>query len=274
MTCRSARWLLDRYGNATLSMGFLPIMRIRRSPKSSLRHHPARANGIVLQWLKLEILHHPMRRSTINKPQVQTTGKRWMKRRLICLAALCLAAAGASAQPVSFKGKTVTMIIGYPAGGGTDISGRLIAAVLAKHLPGEPTVTTQNMPGAEGMMALNYFVRKPSPTGSRSQWVRGRKPNRPITEIRNRTTIPPNSSIIGGVGRGGSALIINRAAEPRLYAQEPAPVIMGTTSGAPRTATCRWRPGARSSSAGISNGCWDIEERMSCSWRSSVARSK
>ena len=40
-------------------------------------------------------------------------------------------------EPVSFKGKTVTMIIGFAAGGGTDLAGRLIAAHLGKYLPGK-----------------------------------------------------------------------------------------------------------------------------------------
>ena len=61
-------------------------------------------------------------------------------------------------QPVTFKDKTLTMIIGYPPGGGTDASGRLIALFLTKHLPGNPTLVVRNMPGAEGIVALNYFI--------------------------------------------------------------------------------------------------------------------
>jgi tripartite-type tricarboxylate transporter receptor subunit TctC len=70
-----------------------------------------------------------------------------------------------AAEPVSFKGKTVTMIIGFAAGGGTDLSGRLIAAYLGKYLPGQPTVIVQNMPGAEGMTAMNFFANQPKPDG-------------------------------------------------------------------------------------------------------------
>lgn len=71
-----------------------------------------------------------------------------MARLLACLAALVLAGASTFAQPVSFKGKTVTMIIGYPAGGGTDVSGRLVASVLSRYLPGEPTVVAHRAPRA------------------------------------------------------------------------------------------------------------------------------
>jgi len=158
-----------------------------------------------------------------------------MNRLLVCLAAWGVAASGASAEPVSFKGKTITMIVGYPAGGGTDISGRLIASGLGKHLPGEPTVTTQNVPGAEGMTALNFFVQQTKPdgltitmgSGSQADSTHYRKPQSYYD--------PTKFIFIGGVGRGGSALIINREAEARLHARDAAPVIVGTTSGAPRT---------------------------------------
>ena len=42
---------------------------------------------------------------------------------------------------------------------------------------------------------------------------------------------PSTFAFIGGAGRGGSALVINADAGPRLYAKDAAPVIMGTTSG-------------------------------------------
>jgi tripartite-type tricarboxylate transporter receptor subunit TctC len=51
-----------------------------------------------------------------------------MKRLMLGLAAALLTCSGAAAQaPVRFEGKTITMIIGYAVGGGTDASGRLIA---------------------------------------------------------------------------------------------------------------------------------------------------
>jgi tripartite-type tricarboxylate transporter receptor subunit TctC len=55
------------------------------------------------------------------------------------------------------------MIIGYPPGGGTDASGRLIAQFLGKQLPGNPNVIVQNMTGAAHLVATNnvYNVAKP-----------------------------------------------------------------------------------------------------------------
>jgi tripartite-type tricarboxylate transporter receptor subunit TctC len=154
------------------------------------------------------------------------------------LAFLCLfliAGSSASAQQVSFAGKPVSMVIGYPGGGGTDLAGRLIASVLGRYLPGEPTIVVQNMPGAEGLSALNFFVRQAKPDGSTITMGSGSQAD--PTHYRKPQSYfdPTNFVFIGGAGRSGSALVINKEAERRLYKKAMAPVIMGTTSGAPRT---------------------------------------
>jgi tripartite-type tricarboxylate transporter receptor subunit TctC len=157
-----------------------------------------------------------------------------MDRLLACVAALLLACADVRAQPISFKGKTLTMIIGYPAGGGTDLSGRLIASVLGKHLPGEPVIVVQNVPGAEGITALNYFVQQLKPDGLSLTMGSGSQAD-PTHYRKQQSHFDPTTFVfIGGAGRGGSALVINKDAEARLLAKEGAPAIMGSTSGAPR----------------------------------------
>jgi tripartite-type tricarboxylate transporter receptor subunit TctC len=74
-------------------------------------------------------------------------------------AAVLLWAAPARAQPVAdfYRGKTLRMLIGYGPGGGYDIYGRLVAEFLPKHLPGNPTIVTQNMPGAGSFVAAKYI---------------------------------------------------------------------------------------------------------------------
>jgi tripartite-type tricarboxylate transporter receptor subunit TctC len=78
---------------------------------------------------------------------------------LIGLAVIAFAlAATASAQPVEqfFARKTITISIGYTAGGSYDLYGRMVARHLGKHIPGAPTVVAQNMPGAGSLKAANY----------------------------------------------------------------------------------------------------------------------
>ena len=46
-------------------------------------------------------------------------------------------------------------MIGFSAGGGVDIYGRLVARYLTRHIPGHPTVIPQNVPGAQGVSAID-----------------------------------------------------------------------------------------------------------------------
>jgi tripartite-type tricarboxylate transporter receptor subunit TctC len=65
--------------------------------------------------------------------------------------------APASAQSDPLPGKSVQMIIGFGAGGGYDLWGRIVGRHIGKHLPGHPTVVPQNMPGAGSYAAANYI---------------------------------------------------------------------------------------------------------------------
>jgi tripartite-type tricarboxylate transporter receptor subunit TctC len=56
----------------------------------------------------------------------------------------------------SFAGKTVTLVVGFPPGGGYDRLARIVARHLPRYLPGAPTVVVQNMPGAGSLMAANH----------------------------------------------------------------------------------------------------------------------
>jgi tripartite-type tricarboxylate transporter receptor subunit TctC len=58
-----------------------------------------------------------------------------------------------------FKGKTVTIYIGYGVGGAYDLYARMLARYLPKHIPGAPTVLPVNMPGASSMVLGNYLAR-------------------------------------------------------------------------------------------------------------------
>src|SRR4030095_8029077 len=64
-----------------------------------------------------------------------------------------------------FKGKTVRLIIGTSTGGGVDLYARLVAQFLGKHLPGEPVIIAQNMPGASSVVAANYLYSVAKPDG-------------------------------------------------------------------------------------------------------------
>ena len=79
--------------------------------------------------------------------------------RTLAIALLLLVRADAAAQPAEqfFARKTVTITIGYTAGGSYDLYGRMVARHLGKHIPGQPTLIAQNMPGAGSLKAANYL---------------------------------------------------------------------------------------------------------------------
>jgi tripartite-type tricarboxylate transporter receptor subunit TctC len=72
----------------------------------------------------------------------------------LALGTLCLTPAIADDF---YKGKTIKLYIGSGPGGGYDLFGRLVARHIGGHLPGNPTVTPQNMPGAGSILATNYM---------------------------------------------------------------------------------------------------------------------
>ena len=78
-------------------------------------------------------------------------------RRVALLALALVATASAFAQDSFYKGKTVTIVVGYSAVGGYDQYARLVARHLGNHIPGNPTVIVQNMPGAASMTSVRYL---------------------------------------------------------------------------------------------------------------------
>ncbi len=80
-------------------------------------------------------------------------------RHLLAAALLVAGTVGASAQTSGefYHGKSITLLVGGTAGGGVDISARILARHLGKHLPGQPSVIAQVMPGAGGIRAIDHM---------------------------------------------------------------------------------------------------------------------
>jgi tripartite-type tricarboxylate transporter receptor subunit TctC len=78
------------------------------------------------------------------------------------------AATGAHADSVAdfYKGKDITINIGYGSGGGYDTTTRIFARHFGKHVPGNPNIIVQNMPGAGSMIAANHIFNIAPKDGS------------------------------------------------------------------------------------------------------------
>ncbi|MPZ37864.1 MAG: hypothetical protein GEU95_07330 [Rhizobiales bacterium] len=75
---------------------------------------------------------------------------------LCTIASLAFGVLHAAAQEPYYKGKRITVLINFAAGGPTDLEGRLFAKHIAKHIDGHPTVIVQNMDGAGGVVGAQF----------------------------------------------------------------------------------------------------------------------
>ena len=75
----------------------------------------------------------------------------WLSRASIALLCLLCAAASVSADAVTdfYKGKTLSLIAGFPPGGGYDSYVRILARHCGRFIPGQPQVLPSNMPGPD-----------------------------------------------------------------------------------------------------------------------------
>jgi tripartite-type tricarboxylate transporter receptor subunit TctC len=83
-------------------------------------------------------------------------------------ALLILTPVAAAAQTVEdfYRSRTVELIVGSGAGGGYDLNARLLARHLGKHIPGQPTLVVNNLPGAGGIRAANLLYNVSPRDGS------------------------------------------------------------------------------------------------------------
>jgi tripartite-type tricarboxylate transporter receptor subunit TctC len=84
-------------------------------------------------------------------------GPKWMLRTALALAICPAPRYALAAEDDFFKGKTVTIVVGYSVGGGYDQYARALARHLGGRIPGNPSVLVQNMPGAASLTAVRYL---------------------------------------------------------------------------------------------------------------------
>jgi hypothetical protein len=138
-------------------------------------------------------------------------------------------------EPVNFKGKSITVLVGSEVGGGTDASARLIAQFLGKYLPGQPSMVVQNLPGAGGIKALNFFTQQAKADGLTV--VNGSVSMLdPLTAGRAGSQYDATTfKFVGGIGRGGGAIFATKEAVARLHDKSKQPVVIGSALAVPRS---------------------------------------
>ncbi len=83
----------------------------------------------------------------------------------ILLGIFIFADARVNAQTNFYDGKAIRMIVGFTPGGGYDAYTRTIGRHMGKHIPGNPAIIVENMPGAGSMISANYVFKAAKPDG-------------------------------------------------------------------------------------------------------------
>ena len=86
-------------------------------------------------------------------------GRSLLGRCAAALLAACALASPTRANPVAdfYRGRTITLVVGYGPSGGYDLVARMVARHLGRHIPGHPSIVVQNMPGAGSLRATNWL---------------------------------------------------------------------------------------------------------------------
>ncbi|MDB5507865.1 MAG: Tripartite-type tricarboxylate transporter, receptor component TctC [Hyphomicrobiales bacterium] len=133
-----------------------------------------------------------------------------------------------------FKGKTVTIVAGSSAGGGVDVYARLIGRHLGKHIPGNPTVIIQNMPGAGSLTAARHLYTVVPKDGTQIGVVLSTALFDPLMTGQDLQAYDPRKFLyLGNANADTSVCVVRRDAPVSSYAElsEKELVVGGTGPG-------------------------------------------
>lgn len=90
---------------------------------------------------------------------------RWSSRLAVSLLLLLITSGTSFGQTDFYEGKTIRLVIGFSAGGISDLWGRALSRAMSAHIPGKPQIILHNMPGAGSLTAANYLYSVAKPDG-------------------------------------------------------------------------------------------------------------
>jgi tripartite-type tricarboxylate transporter receptor subunit TctC len=150
------------------------------------------------------------------------------------------------AQEAYFDGKTIRIIAGFPSGGGVDAEARMLARFLPSQISGNPTIIVQNMPGAGGTVASNWFEQFGKPDGLTLHYTSTTSINQQAMGVREVKHDLRSWPVIGSVRRGTSVALIRKKSLDRLTSPGE-PLKVGVRSGDETKAGMRSFCGVQSS---------------------------
>ena len=139
-----------------------------------------------------------------------------MRALALCCGLMATALASATpalAEPVAdfYRGRQVSLVLSTGAGGGYASYAHAFAPYLSKHVPGNPNIVVQNMPGAGGIRAMQYFASIAPRDGSVLGLVHSSVPFAPLYGIKGATFDPRAMNWIGSIN-SSEAICVSWAA--------------------------------------------------------------
>ena len=110
-----------------------------------------------------------------------------------------------------YRGKQVSLVLSTGAGGGYASYAHAFAPYLSKHIPGNPTIVVQNMPGAGGLRAMQYFASVAPRDGSVLGLVHSSVPFAPLYGLKGATFDPRAMNWLGSIN-SSEAICVSWAA--------------------------------------------------------------
>ncbi len=142
---------------------------------------------------------------------------------MLSLLVLALAAASAGAQTAGeaefYQGKTITLITSTGVGGTYDVVARLIARHMPRHIPGDPTIIVQNMPGGGNVLATNYMYNIAPRDGTAIASVHSAIPLQQVLDPRGVHYDADKFNWLGSTGSQNEAILVWHNAGIKTIAQ-------------------------------------------------------
>jgi tripartite-type tricarboxylate transporter receptor subunit TctC len=138
-------------------------------------------------------------------------------RLLIAVLALAASLAGGADAEEFYHGKALRMVVASAPGGGYDSYARTFAQYLKKHIPGEPTIVIQNMPGAGGMVATNWLFNVAPKDGLTFALVQRGVPFHPYFGEKRAQFVPTEFNWLGSFNSETSVLSVWHTAKVKTF---------------------------------------------------------
>jgi tripartite-type tricarboxylate transporter receptor subunit TctC len=128
----------------------------------------------------------------------------------VALSAIIGVTGGPAQADDFYRGKTLRLIVPSDVGGGYDLYGRSFAPYLKKHIPGEPTVVVQNMPGGGGLSAASWLFNVAPKDGTVIGLMQRGTPFYPYFGDKNALFVPTEFNWLGSfAAEAGSVTVWN-----------------------------------------------------------------